>query len=93
MMPTRHGGDTADTIQMECEVADQILPWSEVCEGDLALYLGILRQVETARPCWMLNMGNRVRVKFDEYQHPRYLPPHDYTAVRRYVEHPAEVEQ
>ena len=88
-MPSRHGGGQADTVQMECEVADQIVRWDEVREGDLVLYLGTLRQVETARLRWMLNMGNRVRVKFDEYQHPHYLPPHDYTAVRRYVEHPA----
>lgn len=65
----------------ECRVADQIVRWSEVREGDLVLWDGVLRLVERIN---LMDSGNAA-VVLDGDQHNGTIPAGTYTAVRRYV--------
>ena len=75
----------------ECEVADRILPWHEVCEGDAVLFIGRLRLVVAMRPAMIPDAPYLVGVRLldgGETQDVK-VNSDDLTAVRRYVETPA----
>jgi hypothetical protein len=79
------------TVQMECDLHDQIVPWSEVGEGDLVLqgnYLELVTAIRIVHP--EINPGiEYVAVHLDGHQRVRLHLASRLTAVRRYMEHPA----
>ena len=67
-------------------VVDMIVPWSQVHEGDLALYLGRLDEVTGILPYPVRIEGAAPRVQVHHGGSWHCLKADDLTAVRRYTE-------
>ena len=90
MMPPRHGAALAESTQSKTTcppsaVADMIVPWPEVREGDALLWDGEFRPVAQVAPYGRRDEGVWA-IEFADIPGEVCLPVGAYAAVRRYTE-------